>query len=97
MEIQVAFDAIAEGGIIAGTRGSFPPDVAVDVCGTLYDEGIRVFEFTMNSQQPIEAMNAVQTELGGGSIRIHTSDVQRTVFKALGIDDQEAQEKFGFL
>jgi aspartyl-tRNA synthetase len=37
------------------------------------------------------------TELGGGSIRIHTSDVQKTVFKALGIDDQEAQEKFGFL
>ena len=37
------------------------------------------------------------TEIGGGSIRIHKSDIQETVFKALGIEDQEAQEKFGFL
>ncbi len=37
------------------------------------------------------------TEIGGGSICIHKSDIQKTVFKALGIDDQEAQEKFGFL
>ncbi|MBT4520158.1 MAG: aspartate--tRNA ligase [Halieaceae bacterium] len=37
------------------------------------------------------------TELGGGSVRIHERDVQETVFRILGIDDQEAQEKFGFL
>lgn len=37
------------------------------------------------------------TELGGGSIRIHQSDVQKTAFTALGIDDDEAEEKFGFL
>jgi aspartyl-tRNA synthetase len=36
-------------------------------------------------------------EVGGGSIRIHRSDLQARVFKALGINDQEAQEKFGFL
>jgi len=37
------------------------------------------------------------TELGGGSIRIHKSDVQASVFKLLGISDDEAQDKFGFL
>jgi len=36
-------------------------------------------------------------ELGGGSIRIHTTDMQNTVFGLLGIDDTEAQQKFGFL
>jgi len=37
------------------------------------------------------------TELGGGSIRIHKEDVQEEVFKLLGIGEEEAQEKFGFL
>lgn len=37
------------------------------------------------------------TELGGGSVRIHASDVQAKVFKLLGISDEEAAEKFGFL
>jgi len=37
------------------------------------------------------------TELGGGSIRIHDPDMQRTVFRALNIGDEEANDKFGFL
>jgi aspartyl-tRNA synthetase len=35
-------------------------------------------------------------ELGGGSIRIHRMDVQRTMFKVLGISDEQAQLRFGF-
>lgn len=37
------------------------------------------------------------SEVGGGSIRIHQSDIQKTVLKLLGIDDDEARDKFGFL
>ncbi|GAA4832929.1 aspartate--tRNA ligase [Luteimicrobium xylanilyticum] len=36
-------------------------------------------------------------EIGGGSIRIHRRDVQERVFQVMGIDEAQAQEKFGFL
>ena len=37
------------------------------------------------------------TEIGGGSVRIHQADVQKRMFKALGLTDEVANEKFGFL
>jgi len=37
------------------------------------------------------------SEIGGGSVRIHHSDLQSTVFELLGIGAEEAQKKFGFL
>ena len=36
-------------------------------------------------------------ELGSGSVRIHRPDIQREVFSALGISDEEAEDRFGFL
>lgn len=36
-------------------------------------------------------------EIGGGSIRIHNTDLQKIVFKLLGIDNKKAEQKFGFL
>jgi len=36
-------------------------------------------------------------EIGGGSIRIHNNDLQKNIFRLLGIDDKKAEQKFGFL
>ncbi len=36
-------------------------------------------------------------ELGSGSVRIHRADIQSRIFRALGITDEEAQSRFGFL
>jgi aspartyl-tRNA synthetase len=37
------------------------------------------------------------TELASGSVRIHDADLQRRVFRFLGVSDEDAEEKFGFL
>ncbi len=37
------------------------------------------------------------TELGGGSIRIHNKEIQKEVFRVIGLSDEEANSKFGFL
>jgi aspartyl-tRNA synthetase len=36
-------------------------------------------------------------EIGGGSIRIHREDIQEKVFKVIGLSNEEAKERFGFL
>jgi len=36
------------------------------------------------------------TELGSGSIRIHRQDIQRKIFRALGMTEEEARSRFGF-
>ncbi|MFQ5470405.1 MAG: aspartate--tRNA ligase [Gammaproteobacteria bacterium] len=54
-------------------------------------------------QNPAEAKSQAYdlvlngTEVGGGSMRIHRSEIQAAVFRLLGIGDEEAREKFGFL
>jgi len=63
--------------------------------------------FTMPKDLDVEDVEEIESiaydivlngvELGGGSIRIHKEEIQEKVFKLLGIDDEEAQEKFGFL
>ena len=54
-------------------------------------------------QSPLSAVRALAydvvlngTELGSGSIRIHRQDIQSKIFRALGMTDDEAKERFGF-
>lgn len=68
MHSQHAYDSIVRCGLIGTLRGNFPPDVALRVCAALMDAGIDVFEFTMNSVQPIEAMQAVKREYGESAV-----------------------------
>ncbi len=49
----------------------------------------------MTSQAYDIVLNGV--ELGGGSIRIHKTEIQKRIFEILGIEEEEAREKFGFL
>ena len=57
-------------------------DLKIDPLGALTD----AYDVVLNG-----------TELGGGSVRIHDQEMQRTVLNLLSIDDDEAEEKFGFL
>lgn len=64
MDSQTALKYFKESGIVAGMRGAFPPDVALHVSDVMMNEGINCFEFLMNSDQPIEAMQAVKKAYG---------------------------------
>lgn len=59
------YSRLEKTGIMAGMRGSaFTPEVALQVTGVLMDEGINVFEVTMNSHNPIQVMRALKAEYG---------------------------------
>lgn len=61
---QEAYELFEDGAIVAGMRGAFPPDVALKTCDILLEEDIDCFEFMMNSDKPIEAMQAVKQKFG---------------------------------
>jgi len=65
MSAQAAYEHFEESAIVAGFRGAFSAEIALRQCAILLEEGIDCFEFTMNSENPIGAMQAVKAEFGG--------------------------------
>ncbi|WP_105264571.1 aspartate--tRNA ligase [Pseudoalteromonas sp. T1lg76] len=63
-------------------KGVSPEELEANPAGTLSD----AYDMVLNGY-----------EVGGGSVRIHNSAMQETAFRILGIEEQEQQEKFGFL
>ncbi|MEM7014680.1 MAG: c-type cytochrome domain-containing protein, partial [Verrucomicrobiota bacterium] len=62
------------------------------------DSGPAVVPGNLDESLIIDAVRRTEDIIDpGGSIRIHQTEVQRQAFAALGIDDTEAEEKFGFL
>ncbi len=64
MKTETAFGLVERCGLMAGLRGHFPPENSLKIAHILVEEGINVFEFTMNSEQAIEAMQATKREFG---------------------------------
>ncbi|MCU0514259.1 MAG: bifunctional 4-hydroxy-2-oxoglutarate aldolase/2-dehydro-3-deoxy-phosphogluconate aldolase [Anaerolineae bacterium] len=64
MTPETALDMILKDGMVAGVRGQFPPAVMLPLAETLLDEGIHCFELTMNSVEPIAAMQALKQRYG---------------------------------
>jgi len=82
------FDDDGEGGWTP-THHPFTAPGVDDPASLLEDPGgtlSRAYDMVLNG-----------TEIGGGSIRIHTPEMQSAVFELLGIGEEEADEKFGFL
>ncbi|MDT7689362.1 MAG: aspartyl-tRNA synthetase [Acidobacteriota bacterium] len=65
---------------------------------TLFERAVEGGETALLGQIRAKAYDAVVNgiEVAGGSIRIHRRDVQRLVFKALGLTEEKARERFGF-
>jgi aspartyl-tRNA synthetase len=74
---------------------------------TLHEEDMAKLEANIDSvndpKSPLGEIRALAydvvlngTELGSGSIRIHRQDIQRKIFQALGMSDEEAKARFGF-
>ena len=70
MRAEQVYNVIEDTGVVAVMRGAFPPEVVLPLVETLMEVGISVFEFTTNSEQPIQAMRAIK-EVHGDTGRCH--------------------------
>ena len=81
------FDVEDDGSLSAIHHPFTAPSVDVETLESTAETALsRAYDLVING-----------SEVGGGSIRIHQVDMQQSVLKLLGISDEEAQDKFGFL
>lgn len=81
------FEETSDGGLTAIHHPFTAPSCSVEALKSDPANALsRAYDMVLNG-----------TELGGGSIRINQPSMQQSVFRILGIDEEEAQEKFGFL
>jgi 2-dehydro-3-deoxyphosphogluconate aldolase/(4S)-4-hydroxy-2-oxoglutarate aldolase len=64
MKSQTVYNILRERRLLAGMRGDFPPETALRIVEVLLQEGINVFEFTMNSTDPLKTMQTVKRAFG---------------------------------
>lgn len=70
---------IEKEALVVGMRGAFPPDTALQLVETMLEAGFTSFEFTLNSEQPLEAMQAVKRQFG--------DDILAGMGTVLSVDD----------
>ena len=63
MNSEKVLEFIKQDRLMVGMRGAFTPNVALGVTSVVFDEGMRVYELMMNSEQPIEAMPNCQKSI----------------------------------
>ena len=81
------FEATTDGNLTALHHPFTAPSCSVEALKAAPDTALsRAYDMVLNG-----------SEIGGGSVRIHRQDMQKAVFDVLGISEEEADAKFGFL
>ena len=68
MNPQHVLDRLLAQAVMVGMRGNFPPDVAIHVASIMMDYDMTIFELTLNSVQPLQAMVALKKRWGDAVI-----------------------------
>lgn len=68
MDAQVVLERLLREAVMVGMRGNFPPDVAMRTAEIMMDYDMTIFELTLNSVQPLQAMVALKKRWGDAVI-----------------------------
>ncbi len=84
MNPQHVLDQLLTQAVMVGMRGNFPPDVALHTASVMMEYGMTIFELTLNSVQPLQAMVALKKRWGDAVIAgmgtvLTVPDAQRAI------------------